>query len=148
MNSQNDELGRAEPEIWVNPDTAEGAVIITLFRRLKGVEEGDGSWPGADVVDQLNAWLMSIGLHPDDDPDQAVRRLRTRPRPWTVFGLRDNDSDGEILITAVTAGDVSCLDSDFGEEGGYQRVAESVIAANADDAERKAYELFEAARDD
>ncbi|GAB3289164.1 hypothetical protein [Parasphingorhabdus pacifica] len=146
MNSQNNQLDRAEPETWINPDSTEGAAITTLLRQLKAVEHGDGSWPGADVVDRLNAWLTSIGLHPDEDPDQAVRRLRKCPHSWTVYGLRDNDHDGETLIIGVVAGDVNCSDTDSGEEGGYQRVAESVVADDPDEAERRAYELFVAAR--
>ena len=148
MNSQNLQPHRPEPEFWVNPGTAEGAAIITLFRRLKAVEEGDGAWPGAEVVDELNSWLISIGLHPDDSPDQAVRTLRTRARPWTVFGLRDNGADGDTLIAAVVAGELTCSDTDPGEEGGYQRVAESVVATSPDEAERKAVALFETARHD
>ncbi|WP_019819454.1 hypothetical protein [Saccharomonospora saliphila] len=137
-----------DAQTWINPDSTEGTAITNLFRRLKAVEEPDGAWPGADVVDVLNVWLPSIGLHPDDDPDQAVQRLRTRPHPWTVFGLRTNDGDSETLIAAVAAGEIDCLDTDSGDEGGYQRVAESVVAADPEEAEHKAYELFEADCDD
>ncbi|GAA2782956.1 hypothetical protein [Saccharopolyspora taberi] len=150
MTSDKDWLGAhgEDAQTWIDPDSTEGAKIINLFRQLKAIEEPDGNWPGADVVDELNVWLTSIGLHPDDDPDQAVQRLRTRPHAWTVVGLRDNDAEGETLIAAVFAGEISCRDTDPGDEGGYQRVAESVVAADPDEAEVKAYELFEAARDD
>ncbi len=137
-----------DAQTWINPDSTESTALLTLFRRLKAVEEPDGSWPGADVVDELTVWLPSIGLHPDDDPDQALQRLRTRPHPWTVFGLRNNDRASETLIAAVAAGEITCLDTNPGDEGSYQRVAESVVAADPDEAERKAYELFKAARDD
>lgn len=150
MNSKNvqeDTVSTADSEIWIDPDSTAGAAIINLLRQLKRIEHGDGSWPGGDVVDELNLWLLSIGLHPEDDPEQAVQRLRRQPHPWTVFGLRDNDA-GEILIAAVAAGEVQCRDSESGEEGGYQRVAEHVVAADAGEAERRVCELFEAACDD
>lgn len=99
------------------------------------------------MVDELTARLVSVGLRPDDDPEKAVQRLRTRPHAWTVFGLRDNDTEGETLISAAVAGEVNCRAIDPGDEGGYQRVAESVVAADPDEAEGKAYELFEDARD-
>ncbi|WP_406690345.1 hypothetical protein REH65_31240 [Saccharopolyspora sp. ID03-671] len=148
MNSYNSEPPPSTPALWINPDTPEGAVILALFRRLKGVEKSDGSWPGSDVADELTDWLARIGLHPDDDPDQAVRHLRTRPRTWTVFGLRDNDADGETLIAAVVAGEITCRDTAPGEEGGYQRVALSVVATGPDEAERRAFQLFEVVRPD
>lgn len=132
---------------WINPDSTEGAAIIDLLRRLKEIEHAHGSWPGGDVVHALDVWLSNIGLHPEDDPDDAMRHLRTRPRAWTVFGLHDTGDDGDTLIAAVVAGDIPTSDTDPGSEGDYQRVAESVIATDANEAARTAYEMFEAGRD-
>lgn len=42
--------------------------VVELFARIKQREESDGSWPGADVVDELCAWFQEYGIDPDDDP--------------------------------------------------------------------------------
>lgn len=61
---------------WIDPDSRDGAAIIELFIRIKAVEHSDGSWSGAEVVDQLCQWLTTVGIDPDDTPDAAVQRLR------------------------------------------------------------------------
>ena len=63
-----------------------------------------------------------------------------------MFALRDNDSPGSTEIAGVVLGERNCVDSDPG--GDRQRVAESVIARDADEAERLAYELFESVHDE
>lgn len=54
----------------------------------------------------------------------------------------------QARLHAVVAGEINCRDTDPSDEGGYQRVAESIVSADPDEAEGKAYELFEAAHDD
>ncbi|WP_017972423.1 hypothetical protein [Actinopolyspora halophila] len=137
------------PQPVLNPDTAEGAAIAELYRRLKTVvEEPDGSWPGGDVVNELNQWLAGLGLHPDDEAEDALARLREQPRTWTVLGLRDNDTPGKTLIAGVLPGQIVCQDTDPRDKGGYERVGEVVTAADPEVAEWLGYRKFEHARDE
>ncbi|WP_139183071.1 hypothetical protein [Actinopolyspora xinjiangensis] len=146
-------VGLMDPSGRIDLRTPEGAAIFGLFRRIKVlVEEPDGSWPGGDLVEVLNEWLADVGLDPDEELDNARSRLETMAETkealWTVAGLRNQASPGETLIAAVFAGQHFCRDSEPGDEGGYQRVVDTVTAEDADEAERLAYELFESARDE
>ncbi len=70
--------GASDPSC-IDPETAEGRAILRLFKELKLLETPDGSWPGADVVDVLNTWLCSAGIHPAEESADAIRRLRFAP---------------------------------------------------------------------
>jgi hypothetical protein len=51
---------------------AAGQAILELFTTIKQrVEQEDGNWPGAEVVDVLSEWLRGIGIDPDA-PAQAL----------------------------------------------------------------------------
>lgn len=50
------------------------ATVLDLFRRIKSVEQPDGSWPGAEVVPLLCAWFVAHGI----DPDQPLSTLAER----------------------------------------------------------------------
>ncbi|EWM19652.1 hypothetical protein KUTG_09956 [Kutzneria sp. 744] len=39
-----------------------GAAVRTLFKRLKTIEQGDGNWPGGDVIMVLCQWLTDHGF--------------------------------------------------------------------------------------
>jgi hypothetical protein len=41
------------------------AAVLNLLRRIKALEEPDGSWPGADVVDAVTEWFATFGISPD-----------------------------------------------------------------------------------
>lgn len=41
-----------------------------LYRRIKEIEEPDGSWPGGDVVDVLDRWLRDNGIDPETGLDE------------------------------------------------------------------------------
>jgi hypothetical protein len=55
-----------------------GQAILGLFRQIKEqVEEPDGDWPGADVVDTLTAWFTSLGLDPDKPAGEQAGSVAT-----------------------------------------------------------------------
>ncbi|MDA3644368.1 hypothetical protein LZ318_30850 [Saccharopolyspora indica] len=130
----------------IDPDTTEGAAIMSLFTTVKVLEEGDGGWPGAEVVPALERWFIELGIDPGHQPDAVAEELRSGRRRWTVFGLRDNTRCGATQIAAVLRGEISAYDDDTGDETA-QRVGELVLASTPEEAEELAYELFEAARD-
>jgi len=138
------------PKPWIDPDCHEGALIMLLFDRIKSeVEEDDdlGSWPGGDTVEVLLDWFTTaVGIDVNGTYQRAMAEMSSGWRPFTVFALRDNDSPGGTEIAGVVLGERNCVDSDPG--GDRQRVAESVIARDADEAERLAYELFESVHDE
>lgn len=91
----------------IDPDTPEGVAILSLFGRLKDIEQGDGRWSGGDAVDELTGWFANLGIYPEDEPTEVGRRLRlaARGRPGggttsSVFGIRvyTDHNDSEILI--------------------------------------------------
>lgn len=91
----------------VDPDSPEGSAILSLFSRIKDIEEGDGNWNGGDVVDEITNWLLELGIDPDQDPTDARCALRTAlgERPGrglgsTVYGVRigTEHHDPEALI--------------------------------------------------
>lgn len=91
----------------IDPDTPEGTAILSLFGRLKNIEQTDGQWPGGDAVEELTDWFSELGISPDDEPTEVERRLRwaARGRPGggvtsSVFGarIRTDHNDPELLI--------------------------------------------------
>ncbi|GAB3448842.1 hypothetical protein [Actinophytocola sediminis] len=100
----------ASPPV-VDPNSPEGAAILSLFSRIKDIEEGDGSWPGSDVVGEVTSWLLELGIDPDQDPTDARRALRTAlgERPGrgpgsTVYGVRigtDHHDPESLIRTAL-----------------------------------------------
>lgn len=128
----------------VHPDHPLGKEILRLYCEIKNVEDSDGGWTGADVVDLLAAFFLRVGIDIDAGADVVEQALRAAPQVFTVVGLRDNDS-GEFLPAGVLPGSVPCLESDD-DSGGLQRVAYSVQAGDPDQAEELA--AVEAAADD
>jgi len=60
------------------PQSTEGRGRSTttddLFARIKQVEQPDGGWPGADVVDVLCEWFTSLGYDinaPTEDGEEG-----------------------------------------------------------------------------
>lgn len=47
----------------------DAAAVDNLFRRIKSIEQHDGSWPGGDAVSVLCEWFTELGY--DIDPDEA-----------------------------------------------------------------------------
>lgn len=99
------------PPPVIDPDSPEGAAILSLFGRIKDLEHSDGNWPGGDVVDALTGWFTELGVDPDEQPLGAGRRLRLalRERPGgglvsSVYGVRintDHDDPEAIIRTAL-----------------------------------------------
>lgn len=73
----------AQSAVRRSADTVEGTAILALFSRPKDIEEGDGGWPGGDVVEQLCAWFAELGIDVDDDLAAAARTLRLPEQPLT-----------------------------------------------------------------
>lgn len=65
-----------EPTNRAAPDTSAAAAALTLFARIKSLEESDGGWPGADVVDELTAFFGEFGIDVEADLAAAARSLR------------------------------------------------------------------------
>lgn len=95
----------------IDPDTPEGMAILSLFRRMKDVEEGDGSWNGGAVANEIAEWLVEQGIDPDQDPTDARQALRTavQERPGrgpasAVYGVRigtDHHDPDSLIRTAL-----------------------------------------------
>lgn len=90
----------------LDPDTPEGVAILSLFGRLKSIEEGDGSWPGGDAVQELTGWFANLGIYPEDEPTEVEHRLRAAAREIpggganSSFGVRicTDHNDPEMLV--------------------------------------------------
>lgn len=91
----------------VDPDSPEGAAILSLFRRIKEHEEPNGRWPSCDVAEEVTGWFTELGINPDHHPTDARHALRIalRNRPGhgpgsTVYGVRigTDHRDPEPLI--------------------------------------------------
>jgi len=68
--------------------------VLTLFTQLKAVEDGDGSWNGADVVAIVSAWFARLGIDPDRAVDQLDSRVFTA---GAAFGPADSrHADGQV----------------------------------------------------
>jgi hypothetical protein len=136
-----------EQRPWINPDCHEGTKILQLLARLKDIEASDGGWNGGDAVEILVEWFAEMGI--DTDLPVIVNRenLSSGQRPYTVFGLQGGDAEGNTLIAGVALGEIAAVDQSA-ESGDYERVMQSVMAANAMDAEALAQELFLRDRDD
>lgn len=87
------------------------ALVLDLFRRIKAIEQFDGSWPGADVVDILNAWFAEHQLNPDDpapddedDDAEHIYRRTVTVETSCLWPLDDADLDAAIAasITGTT----------------------------------------------
>ncbi|MEU1371983.1 hypothetical protein ABZ454_38730 [Streptomyces sp. NPDC005803] len=51
-----------------DPSTAEGARIVALYNKIKAeIEDDEGGWDGADIVDALCEWFTGLGV--DVSPD-------------------------------------------------------------------------------
>lgn len=74
--------GDDPPTSWpgIDPDTPEGAAIMRLFRRVKEVQQADGTWPGGDTVEQLLDWFHAVGIDPALHPLDADCALRLAAR--------------------------------------------------------------------
>jgi hypothetical protein len=55
-------IAAAHSHLAIDLTSADGRAIYHLFRRIKGIEHPDSSWPGADVIEALKDWLASCGL--------------------------------------------------------------------------------------
>jgi hypothetical protein len=51
------------------------AVVLDLLRSIKALEQSDGSWPGADVVDAVTEWFTTFGIDPQAPPPAASPRM-------------------------------------------------------------------------
>lgn len=100
--------------------------VIDLLRRIKDIEHADGSWPGADVVDEVTQWLTSYGIDPDVPADQVPEpeEARTYRRQVAVevtshWRLDEADLDkairSAITGTAVRVEFAETLDTDWCE---------------------------------
>ncbi len=99
------------PTPALDPDSPEGAAILSLFRRVKDIAKGDSNWPGADVLNALTNWFTELGIDPDEQPVTAGRRLRLalRERPGSglassEYGVRintDHDDPEPVIRTAL-----------------------------------------------
>jgi hypothetical protein len=95
----------------IDPDTPEGMAILSLFRRAKDVEDGDGSWNGGAVVNEVAEWLIELGVDLNEgltDARQALRtavRERSGRRPVSaVYGVRigtDQHDPDSLVRTAL-----------------------------------------------
>ena len=75
-------------EFLANPDWARGYcqaqhdIPANLLKRIKQIEQSDGGWPGADVVDILTSWFTDLGFDIEaDEPEQPDREDNPPPRP-------------------------------------------------------------------
>ncbi|MFE1784087.1 hypothetical protein ACFW9F_16250 [Streptomyces sp. NPDC059506] len=58
-----------------DPTSPLGRAVAGLFRACKEIEDGDGQWSGAAVVDALSVFFAGLGI----DPDGPVEQLDARP---------------------------------------------------------------------
>jgi hypothetical protein len=76
--------------------SAAGRAILELFTTIKQrVEQDDGNWPGAEVVDVLSEWLRGIGFDPDGP-------AHTLPGRESVMGWPDLPLDESRIRTWLT----------------------------------------------
>ncbi|MFB7836016.1 hypothetical protein [Streptomyces sp. NPDC056056] len=54
-----------------DPTNPEGKAIADLFDDVKAIEDADGSWDGADVVDLLTGWFTRLGINVKGPSHQA-----------------------------------------------------------------------------
>jgi hypothetical protein len=97
--------------VVIDPDTPEGMAILSLFRRVKDVEEGDGSWNGGAVANEVAEWLIELGIDLNQGLTDARRALRTAARERSgrgpasaVYGVRigtDNHDPDSLIRTAL-----------------------------------------------
>jgi hypothetical protein len=95
----------------IDPDTPEGMAILSLFRRIKDVEEGDGSWNGGAVANEVAEWLIEQGIDLNKGPTHARQALRTAVRERSgrgpasaVYGVRigtDHHDPEPLIRTAL-----------------------------------------------
>lgn len=85
--------------------------VVDLFRRVKGLEHGDSSWPGADTVNTLATWFAEQGIDPDTpagqvpepDPPHTYRRAVTvSVASWPE--LDEADLDHAIYAAVIGTG--------------------------------------------
>jgi hypothetical protein len=83
--------------------SAGAQAILTLFGRLKALEERHGGWPGADTVSELRTWFAELGVDVEADPTAAARTLRLPAEPHTgVITVRINTAHDEVDTTVDT----------------------------------------------
>lgn len=119
----------------IDPDGIEGAAILELLTRVKGLESHDseGGWNGADLVDIVTGWFEELGLDVTLPAETVRDQLRGGPRVFTVIGLRDNNA-GEVLVAGVVRGAVTPVDK-TSSSGGPRLVSVGVRTVDADQAE-------------
>ncbi|MFE0775588.1 hypothetical protein [Streptomyces sp. NPDC058861] len=54
-----------------DPTTPEGNAIADLFDDVKAIEDADGSWDGADIVNLLTDWFTGLGINVKGPSNQA-----------------------------------------------------------------------------
>lgn len=54
-------------------------LVTELYYRVLSVAEADGSWPGAEVVDELSGWFTDHGIDLDIDGVYPVLTVPKRP---------------------------------------------------------------------
>jgi hypothetical protein len=102
------------------PMAIDAAAVLTLFARIKTIEESNGGWP-ADVVDVLTVWFDEFGIDVEADSAAAARALRVPAHlasaltaPYRrdgefVVHLRTENSDAAVYVRSYLSELVSAL---------------------------------------
>lgn len=80
-------------------DLAPPAAILDLFRRMKELEDCEGSWNGGDVVEALCEWFTEYGIDVDADEVAAAQALRLPA--WLARTLTTTSLDESSLVIHV-----------------------------------------------
>jgi|SRR6266568_1953323 len=88
---------RGAPAGDAAPAAIDAAAVLTLFARIKTIEESDGGWPGADVVNVLTVWFDEFGIDVEADSAAAARSLRV-PAHLASALTAPHRRDGEFVV--------------------------------------------------
>lgn len=51
--------------------------MVDLFRRLKLIEQTDGTWDGGDTVQIVSEWFLANGIDPEESYATVAQRFGT-----------------------------------------------------------------------
>lgn len=99
-------------------DVAQPAVgaVLSLFARVKEIEQSDGSWNGGDIVAILTGWFDELGIDPESSVTELTGRVVTTsraagaaPPPGESGPARFAEVDLDRVADLVRAARVECV---------------------------------------